>query len=69
MTTNAYYVRRPDELTPLDIQFLRHMMLRRAMSDDGLMARIMSEAPDNSKTIYEEPISGWTLVWERKDDE
>ena len=24
-------------------------MLRRAMSDDGLMARIMSEAPDNSK--------------------
>jgi hypothetical protein len=24
-------------------------MLYRAMSDDGLMARIMSEAPDNSK--------------------
>lgn len=24
-------------------------ILRRAMSDDGLMARIMSEAPDNSK--------------------
>ena len=49
MTTNTYYVRRPDELTQLDIQFLRLMMLRRAMSDDGLMARIMSEAPDNSK--------------------
>ena len=44
-------------------------MLYRAMSDDGLMARIMSEAPDNSKTIYEQPISGWTLIWERKDDE
>ena len=24
-------------------------ILRRAMSDDGLMARIMSEPPDNSK--------------------
>lgn len=24
-------------------------MLYRAMSDDGLMARIMSETPDNSK--------------------
>ena len=24
-------------------------MIRRAMSDDGLMARIMMEAPDNSK--------------------
>lgn len=69
MTTNTYYVRRPDELTQLDIQFLRLTMLRRAMSDDGLMARIMSEAPDNSKTIYEQPISGWTLIWERKDDE
>ena len=30
-------------------------ILRRAMSDDGLMARIMSEAPDNSKgDDYEE---------------
>ena len=25
------------------------VILYRAMSDDGLMARIMSEAPDNSK--------------------
>jgi len=49
MTTNTYYVRRPDELTQLDIQFLRLMMLRRAMSDDGLMARIMSEPPSGSK--------------------
>jgi hypothetical protein len=49
MSTNTYYVRRQDELTQLDIQFLRLKMLRRAMSDDGLMARIMSEAPDNSK--------------------
>jgi len=28
---------------------LHKEMLYRAMSDDGLMARIMSEAPDNSK--------------------
>ncbi len=32
-------------------------MLYRAMSDDGLMARIMSEAPDNSKgDDYDESI-------------
>jgi len=29
-------------------------ILRRAMSDDGLMARIMSEAPDNSKGEQDE---------------
>ena len=45
----TYYVRRADELTALEIQFLRLTMLRRSMSDSGLIARIMSEAPDNSK--------------------
>ena len=29
-------------------------ILRRAMSDDGLMARILSEAPDNSKGEQDE---------------